>query len=119
MNYVDRPVFAEGQLLSASELELVVDYARDALEAHDRYAHTWGVVDGMLLSAQPAGAGPGTPVGIVVTPGFAVDALGRQIEIVTQMTLAPDPISGLPSNTYPAFVWTTDDPLVSGGAGDP
>lgn len=119
MNYVDRPVFAEGQLLSASELELVVDYAREGLEAHDRYAHTWGVVDGMLLSTQPAGAAPGTPVSIVVTPGFAVDRLGRQIEIVTQMTLAPDPISGLPSNPYPAFVWTTDDPLVPAAAGDP
>jgi hypothetical protein len=119
MNYVDRPVFAEGQLLSASELELVVDYARDALEAHDRYAHTWGVVDGLQLSTQPAGAGSGTPVAIVVTPGFAVDGQGRQIEIITQMTLAPDPISGLPSNPYPAFVWTTDDPLVPAAASDP
>jgi hypothetical protein len=119
MNYVDRPAFAEGQLLSASELELVVDYARDALEAHDGYAHTWGVVDGMHLSAQPAGAGPGTPVAIVVTPGFAVDSQGRQIEIVTQMTLAPDPIAGLPGNPYPAFVWISDDPLVPAGAADP
>lgn len=119
MNYVDRPAFAEGQLLSASELELVVDYARDALEAHDGFGHTWGVVDGMLLAMQPATAGPGTPVSIVVTPGFAIDAQGRQIEIVTQMTLAPDPIAGLPSNPYPAYVWTTDDPLVPSAAANP
>jgi hypothetical protein len=119
MNYVDRPTFAEGQLLSASELELVVDYARDALEAHDRYAHTSGVVEGLVLATQPAAAGAGTPVAIVVTPGFAVDGQGRQIEIVTQMTLPSDSIAGLPSNPYPAFVWTTDNPLVPTAAADP
>jgi len=31
MNYVDRPNFMEGQLLSAAELELTVTYAREAL----------------------------------------------------------------------------------------
>ena len=89
MNYVDRPAFAEGQVLSARELELVVEYARSALEQHDRYAHTSGVVDGMVLQTQPASGGPGTPVAIVVSPGLAVDQQYRQIEIVTQMTHCP------------------------------
>ncbi len=119
MNYVDRPNFMEGQLLSAAELELTVTYARDALEDHDRFAHTLGIVDGMLLQTIPAGAGANTPVAIVVTPGFAVDGQYRQIEIATQMALPSDAIAGLPSNPYPAFVWITEDPLVPAAAADP
>ncbi|MFN2462111.1 MAG: hypothetical protein ABR591_15765 [Candidatus Velthaea sp.] len=119
MNFVDRPSFFEGQVLSASELELVVDYARNALETHDAVAHTWGVVDGLQLQTQPAGARDGTPVALVVSPGLAVDQLGRQIEIVTQITLPHDNVSGLPTNTYPAYLWMTDDRLVPAAANDP
>ncbi|MBV9270750.1 MAG: hypothetical protein JO165_06625 [Candidatus Eremiobacteraeota bacterium] len=119
MNYVDRPTFMEGQLLSAAELELTVTYAREALEDHERYAHTNGIVDGMALQTIPAGASPGTPVAIVVTPGFAVDEQGRQIEIVTQMGLPADNIRSLPTNPYPAFVWLTESSLMPVGASDP
>jgi hypothetical protein len=47
MNYIDRPEFSEGQLLSAADLQLAVDYPREELEAHCRYAHTSGVIYGM------------------------------------------------------------------------
>lgn len=119
MNFLDRPSFAEGQVLSASELELVVDYARSELEQHDHYGHTWGVLDGLRLQTQPAGAGPGTSVAIVVTPGFAIDQRYRQIEVTTQMTLPPDNIAGLSSGPYPAYVWSTDDSLVPNRTMDP
>ena len=118
MNYVDRPAFAEGQLLAAADLELTVDYARDALEAHDQIAHVPGVIDGMTLVLQP-NVPPAAGNAAFVAPGFAVDGNGRQIHIVTPMPIVSDPLAGQPSNPYPAYVWYSERPLTPIRAIDP
>ena len=118
MNYVDRPAFAEGQLLAAADLELTVDYARDALEAHDATAHVPGVIDGMALVLQP-NVPPVAGNAAFVAPGFAVDGNGRQLHIVTPMPIVTDPLAGQPSNPYPAYVWYSELPMTPVRAIDP
>jgi hypothetical protein len=118
VNYVDRPAFAEGQLLAAVDLELTVDYARDALEAHDATAHVAGVIDGMALALQP-NVPPAAGNAAFVAPGFAVDGSGRQLRIVTPMPIVTDPLAGHPSNPYPAYVWYSELPMTPVTAVDP
>lgn len=118
MNYVDRPAFAEGQLLAAVDLELTVDYARNALETHDAIAHVPGVVDGMTLALQP-NVPPATGKAAFVTPGLAIDRRGRQIAIVTQMPIVTDALQPQPANPYPVYVWSSETALIPAAAFDP
>jgi hypothetical protein len=117
MNYVDRPAFSEGQLLSAAELQLAVDYPRGELETHASVAHTSGVVDGMTFDFLPP-VEPGGETSVYVTPGLAVDDLGRQISIASAMIVVPDPLAGQPASAgpFPAYVWYTEAPVASAAA---
>jgi hypothetical protein len=115
VNYVDRPAFREGQLLTAADLQLAVDYPRDELETHVSVAHTFGVVDGMAFDFVPPVA-PATTGAVVVAPGLAVDGLGRQITIAAAMTIVPDPLAGKAAGPYPAYVWYTEAPIASTAA---
>ncbi|MGA2395338.1 MAG: hypothetical protein ABSH03_18510 [Candidatus Lustribacter sp.] len=108
MNYVDRPEFSEGQLLSAADLQLAVDYPRDELETHCSVAHTSGVIDGLNL--QVVGSAPAS---VFVTVGLAVDDQGRQLTLAAPLPIAPDPLSGQPAGSYPAYIWYTEAPLTS------
>ncbi len=48
-NRIERPVFYEGQILGASDLEAVGDYSRNQQARHNRYLHTWGIAKGLTL----------------------------------------------------------------------
>ena len=112
MNYVDRPAFSEGQLLSAADLQLAVDYPRDELETHCSVAHTSGVVDGLALQVLPPAAGS-TTASAYVRAGLAIDAVGRQLELASPLPIAADPLSGQPAGPYPAYVWYSEAPVAS------
>ena len=86
MSYVDRPAFSEGQLLSAADLQLAVDYPRDELETHCSVAHTSGVVDGLALQVLPPAAGS-TTASAYVRAGLAIDAVGRQLELASPLPI--------------------------------
>lgn len=109
MNYIDRPEFSEGQLLSAADLQLAVDYSREELEAHCLVAHTSGVVDGMTLVVPPGSASATTVA--YVTAGLAVDNQGRLLALAVPLPIVPDPLSGQPSGPYPAYIWYTEAAL--------
>lgn len=106
MNYVDRPEFSEGQLLSAADLQLAVDYPRDELETHSSVAHTSGVVDGMALEVVP-------PTTVYVTAGLSVDDQGRQLSLATPLPIAVDVLAGQPAGDYPAYIWYTEAAITS------
>lgn len=105
MNYVDRPQFSEGQLLSATDLQLAVDYPRDQLETHGSVAHVSGVIDGLALQIAGSSA--------VVAAGLAVDGQGRQLLLEAPAPLAADPLVGQPAGNYPAYIWYTEAPLTT------
>lgn len=44
---VARPGFFEGEVLPAADLTATVDYAREQLARHARYAHSWEIVSGL------------------------------------------------------------------------
>ncbi|MGE0853108.1 MAG: hypothetical protein AB7O44_26440 [Hyphomicrobiaceae bacterium] len=77
--HVERPVFAEGQILAAADLTGISDHARGRGERHDRYRHRAGVVHGLKLVLE----GPR----LFVTPGLALDALGREIVVTERVEL--------------------------------
>ncbi|MGC2405780.1 MAG: hypothetical protein WA431_05175 [Candidatus Cybelea sp.] len=105
MSYLDRPQFSEGQLLSAVDLQLTVNYPREQLELHTSSAHTAGVVDGLLLKVAAPSAS--------VTVGSAVDGQGRQLRLTSPVPLAPDPLVGEPAGNYPVYIWYTEAPLTT------
>ena len=106
-NVVARPQFSEGQVLSASALDLGVDYARESLERHSLDAHTAGVVHGLQIVFHPQ-AMPGTGNDAYVAAGMAVDSSGRQINVLADTLLAAGVLGSEPG-WYPAYVWTSDE----------
>jgi len=108
-NVVARPTFSEGQILSASSLDLGVDYARESLERHSEKAHTVGVVEGMLITFKSQ-APPGTANDAYVSKGMAVDGSGRQINFLVDTLLVASVLGSQPAGWYSAYVWVSDEP---------
>lgn len=74
-----RPRYFPGQLLGADDFKLEQDYFRQRLRRLNRELRGYGVVRGLGVSVQPDNSGAGEQV--VVTPGFAVDPRGEEIEV--------------------------------------
>jgi hypothetical protein len=118
MNVVDRPSFSEGQLLSAADLQLGVDYAREQLETHQSTAHTAGIVEGMTIVLRAASAGGGAQDAFV-SAGYAVDTAGSQIAVTSTTPIVATPLAGSPTGEYPVFAWVADVPLAAGVPANP
>lgn len=113
---VTRPAFAEGQVLGAADLSSLGDYARGRAERHDRYRHRSGIVTGLALdfSQKPR---------LFVTPGIAVDALGREIVVTERVELDARrfqlTVGGGPDaqTSYPVLLRSSFRPSQTSGAG--
>ncbi|MEP6859870.1 MAG: hypothetical protein ABJE66_04580 [Deltaproteobacteria bacterium] len=99
-----RPLFFEGEYLSASDLAQLVIYLRDQSSRHLVGAHTWGIVAGLQLLEQPVGNGT---VDMFLLPGYAIDGYGRPIVVVNPVRLSIDRFNGQPSG--PVQVWLRYD----------
>ncbi len=75
-----RPIFFEGQYLSADDLKSIVESRRVAEARHSLAGHTWGISLGLSLTELSS---PGAPqrVEVVLQPGFAWDGFGRTIVV--------------------------------------
>jgi hypothetical protein len=71
----DRPYFFDGKLLTASDLQGEQDYLRDAHRRHNRLLHGWGVVCGLLVTADPS---PDQPWRVRIAPGMALAPNGDE-----------------------------------------
>ncbi|MCP4898067.1 MAG: hypothetical protein GY906_13935 [bacterium] len=89
--YIKRPSFFEGQVVSAADLNGTVDHTRGALARHQRYQHLWGIAEGLALvpSDRQTAAGE-TYVDVAVNEGMAVDGTGRHIVVADQLQLSSD-----------------------------
>ena len=80
---VARPVFFEGQILGALDLQDTVEYSRGRDARHSRYLHTWGIATGLELSEKGKQLEiSGTTFDykeISVSAGMAIDGRGREI----------------------------------------
>ena len=72
-----RVAFRPGMLLGVEALQAEQDYHRRRLNRHARLLHGYGTVYGLLVSLEPPAAP--LPLRLVVHPGFALDALGREL----------------------------------------
>jgi hypothetical protein len=87
---VARPTFYEGEILPASDLIDTVDYARDQMARHTRYAHSWGIVQGLQLKGTSTASSTGqTYTTVTLSPGLAIDGTGREIVVASSVTLDP------------------------------
>jgi hypothetical protein len=76
--------YSAGMLLTASDFEAEQEYHRQMRYLHNRLLHGYGTVAGLDVAVD------GTSVH--VSPGFAIDALGREIFVTEQMSLRLDPL---------------------------
>src|SRR5690349_11419919 len=75
-----RPVFYEGQYLSADDLAAVVDYVRTSEARHALGGHTWGIALGLDLVERDA-PGAANRKEVILQPGLAWDGFGRLVVV--------------------------------------
>jgi hypothetical protein len=86
-----RPVFYEGQILAAADLQAGVDHAAGQQARHERYLHLWGIAVGLALNkvARTTAAPASVPyVEVTVKAGVAIDGHGREIVVPNDTPLS-------------------------------
>lgn len=112
-----RPIFSENQILSAADVNSIVNHGRDAGARHHRYLHSWGIAEGLKLQEEKREDPLGTYVEVSVTPGVAFDGNGREIVVTETVRLSEDTFHQLnvaQSNlelNYPVFLLGRDRQL--------
>jgi hypothetical protein len=99
---IARPTFYEGEVLPAADLTATVDYSRNQMARHTRYAHSWGIVIGLELTPD-----------YQVTAGVAIDGTGREVVVPANTPLpafAGTTIASDPKALYPVFLNGVDKP---------
>ncbi|MDB4895274.1 MAG: hypothetical protein JWN15_1536, partial [Firmicutes bacterium] len=66
-----------GKLMTVRDFRAEQEYHRDKQSFHNRFLHDYGVVAGLKVQ----GDAGGSPCRLVLAPGFAVDACGREIVV--------------------------------------
>ncbi len=111
---IERPLFAEGEILRAEDLNASGDQARGRDARHARLAHRWGIVTGLALEGS-AGAGG---FEIRLSPGVARDVRGREIVVPKEEVLSPDAfnVAGGEEDWFPVFLVGVDEVVTGGSA---
>lgn len=81
---VRRLHFFPGQLVSVEDLEADQDYHREMRYLHNRLLGS-GLVNGLEVTVDGE-------VTLVVSPGVAIDGLGREIVLTSEVRLDPSPL---------------------------
>lgn len=83
-----RPFFFEGQRLHESDLQGLEALSRQMRWLHNRSLHQPGIGSGYAVSGKK---GDKT---VTVKPGYALDALGREIVLTTERVMQVPPVAG-------------------------
>lgn len=118
-----RPVFREGQVLSAADLAATVSYARGSAARHARLLHDWGIADGLGLTtdSRTDAATGARYVEVTVAAGSAVDGTGREIVVAAPVVLSEADFEGVngadqpTTDFYPVFLAAADRAQTSTG----
>ncbi len=84
---VERPLFFDGQRLTAADLTAGADYARAMRQLHNRALHGWGVAVGLAAS------GARGDKSAHVEPGLALDCSGRELLLSAALDVAVPPVA--------------------------
>ncbi|TIX49626.1 hypothetical protein [Alteraurantiacibacter aquimixticola] len=71
----ERPLFATGQTLTASDLTALQSYVAGKNRLHNRYLHGWGVVCGLEVLCDDCEGS------VSIHPGYAIDPCGEDIVV--------------------------------------
>lgn len=116
MNQNQRPLFYEGQYLSADDLDTTVDYERFQLARHELGAHVWGIGIGLDLRERTL---PSGNVDVSIVPGIAWDGYGRTILVLSPVKIGLDKFANFQSTTPAAGqlikVWLRYDEISGKG----
>jgi hypothetical protein len=85
---LQRPAFFDGQQLAATDLADAQAYQRQMHWLHNRSLHGWGVAGGLGV------AGAAGERVVQVGPGYALDALGRDLLLFEPQTLPVPAVAG-------------------------
>jgi hypothetical protein len=107
-----RPRFFAGRLLTADDLNEEQDYHLDAHRRHLRTLHGVGVVCGLAVSD-----GGSDGLTVVIAPGVAVDAHGRELILARSETVAIPAGSSSPAYIELQYVERLVDPNPAAGTG--
>ncbi|WP_437937089.1 hypothetical protein [Sorangium sp. So ce341] len=88
VRFIDRVQFADGQRLLASDLQALEEYQREMRWLHNRSLHQPGVASGFAVRGEK-----GAPA-LVIEPGYAIDALGRELVLAEPHTEPVPPVAG-------------------------
>lgn len=88
VRFVDRVQFLDGQRLLASDLQALEEYAREMRWLHNRSLHQPGVASGLAV------AGAKGDSSLLIQPGYAIDALGRELILDERHVEPVPPIAG-------------------------
>jgi hypothetical protein len=97
---LERVTFFEGQRLTAADLAAAQAYERELRWLHNRSLHAWGVARGLGVS------GARGDRAVVVAPGYAVDARGRELVLLEPRTEPVPPVAAAPDGTEAVFLLT-------------
>ncbi|MER7000536.1 hypothetical protein [Streptomyces sp. NPDC000410] len=104
---VSRPVFFEHQLLTAADLTELAEAERALRRLHHRTLHGWGISRGMEVTGAVGDAR------LVVAPGYALDAAGRELLLTAPVELDVPAVAGEPAGPAEEFLlvvrWTEDE----------
>lgn len=104
---LERPIFSEGEILQAEDLNTAIDQARLRDSRHARQQHRWGIVQGLKLEASGGE--------ITIAPGVAIDSRGREILVPAKERISPQafPFRGLvdKDDLFPVFLIAVDEEL--------
>lgn len=93
VEWPDRVNYATGVLLNAEDFEAEQNYHRGRLARALRYTQGWGTLVGLEVSYEPAipasGSDAGSDERLMISPGLAIDRLGRLIEVRKPLCLRP------------------------------
>lgn len=82
--YIERVRFFDNERLIAPDLQAIDDFARQMRWLHNRSLHQPGVASGYAVAGQKGDSQ------VVIQPGYAIDALGREL-VLTQPYTQPIP----------------------------
>jgi hypothetical protein len=108
-----RPRYFDRQLLGVADFTLAQGYDLTRRRLHNRLHHTWGIADGLALSFVAQGTRA------TVSPGSALDNLGREIVLAAAATTPS--ISAYPGKAVYvtiAYAEADTDPRTSNGITD-
>ncbi|MDX2426320.1 MAG: hypothetical protein QNK15_08720 [Cycloclasticus sp.] len=112
-----KPVFSENQILKAIDINSIVSHSQGADVRHNQYLHQWGIAHGLNLQQEEREDTSGTFAEITLSPGIAIDGLGREIVVTEQTRLSENVFDQLnlqsstgsiETNFYPVFLQGRD-----------